>query len=118
MITYIKNHIAKRKKMKSVESTIGALLGLGTAIVSFEYHGKVRNVTVGAHLDKAMEKRGISFQGKNKSNLVKVNRAIYKNRLTGRKMLRCLVQNDDSSAIKNFFLDEIKNLQHNRKIIS
>ena len=103
--------------MKTVESTIEQILKRGTGIVSFEYNNKKRNVTVGAHLGKALEKRGLPLTGKKVNTSVKkINRAVYQN-AKGRKMLRGIVQNDNSSPIKNFFLDEIKNFTYNKVTI-
>ena len=102
--------------MKKIEQTIEQLLKRGTAIVSFDYHDKKRNITIGADLPKALAKRGKPIQGANNSTLTRVNRAVYQN-VEGRKMLRAVVQNDDSSPIKNFFLDEIKNFQYSGKVI-
>lgn len=79
----------------AIEQAIQSILDQGTKIVSFDYHGKRRNVLIGAN--------EISAQGPWGDQL---NRAIRVHR--GRKYLVARVQND-VVPIKAFPLDLIEN---------
>ena len=114
MFNLITKLFTKNKNTMSIEKAVEDILPKGTRIVSFKYHGKVRNVTVGVNIEKAFEKAGTPIQGVRDSGLTPINKAIYKNK-KGRKLLRAKVQNDSSAVIKNFFLDEIEDFSYNKK---
>lgn len=83
--------------MKKIEKALTEILEAGTRIVSFEYHGKTRNVLVGSNQALAAPVWG------------KVeNRAIREHR--GQKYLVGLVANEGPRQFKTFKLNEIENL--------
>jgi len=90
-------YLTEEKNMSNeIENKINQILKRGTRVVSFDYHGKRRNVLVGA---SQIANDGVWG--------VQENRAIRKH--NGKSYLVGIVNNDHAATVKCFALDKISN---------
>ena len=85
--------------MQDIIKQLRKIEKLGTRVVSFDYHGKPRNVLVGRKDVQACPQRALAL-----------SRDIHYNRGTSTICLRGVDQND-GHKVKNFKVEDIHNLQ-------
>lgn len=95
---------------ETVTNTVSKVEKQGARAASFTYNGKLRNVIIGGKLEKGLAKRGHVVQGNN-SGFEKVSDKSLFVSTKGNLTLRVFQQNDESSPMKNFTVDKIKDFK-------